>query len=629
MTAQSLLAYAYWIALVPLAASLLILFFRKFLGLQGAWVGVLAMTYALVHASLIAGGIFTGAITLPGEGLQGHFFESFFTWFSVGSFDFRLGLLIDGVSSLVMVAVTLVSLMVQVYSIAYMHDHPRFGRYFAYINFFTFAMLILVMANELLQFFIGWELMGLCSYLLISFDFEKKEAAAAGVKAFLTTRIGDLGFYLALLVIFNFLGTFNIPLLHQNVTSVPRSYPEWVTLAVPLLLFCGAMGKSAQGPLYVWLPDAMQGPTPASALIHAATMVAAGVYMVARVFFFFEASPFAMDVVAWVGTATAVYAAVLGMVNSDIKRVLAFSTVSQLGLMMAALGCGGYEAGLFHLVTHAAFKSLLFLCAGSVIHGMHTNDMWKMGGLRTQMPVTAFAYFIGTLAITGCPGLSGFFSKDEILAAAYEHNPVIFGLLVLAALMTSFYMFRSLFLTFAGVPRDRDRFQHAHESPALILGPLLVLATMSAVTGFGLWYQGNLGHWVHWGAPAEEANGHNSIVFYASVSVFVVGAASAWWIYLSRPPKYAAFASLARKNFNVVDETLVGLFDRVGNGLSVLSSFFDGRFIDRVLVDGEGDIANWLGRGVRRLQSGLAQSYLFWMIVGLGAMLVYIANCFK
>jgi NADH-quinone oxidoreductase subunit L len=315
---------------------------------------------------------------------------------------------------MMLVVVTLVSLLVQIYSISYMHDHPRFGRYFAYVSLFTFSMLVLVVANNMLQFFMGWELVGLCSYLLIGFDVERDAAAYASRKAFLTTRVGDLGFYIGLLIIFNFLGTFSIPSLFQNVTSL--NYPTWVLTAVPLLLFFGAMGKSAQIPLHVWLPDAMEGPTPASALIHAATMVAAGVYMVARVFFLFEAAPISLEVVAWVGVATAVIAATMGLVASDIKRVLAFSTVSQLGFMMTALGCGGYAAGMFHLTTHAAFKALLFLCAGSVIHAVHTNDMWKMGGLASKMPITAISYLIATLAIAGMPLTSGFYSKEEVLA---------------------------------------------------------------------------------------------------------------------------------------------------------------------------------------------------------------------
>ncbi|MCG3203556.1 MAG: NAD(P)H-quinone oxidoreductase subunit 2, chloroplastic [Elusimicrobia bacterium] len=663
MSGEVLLQHSYWIALAPLLAFVVILVLRNFVGLQGAWVGTVAMFYCFVHSLLIALGIFFERIHLPNTGLQGHFFESTYTWFSAGNFDFRVGLLIDGLSAMMLVVVTLVSFLVQLYSISYMHEHRRYGRYFAYVNLFTFSMLVLVLANDMLQFFIGWELVGLCSYLLIGFDFERDAAGYAGRKAFLTTKVGDLGMYLGLLIIFNYLGTFNIPLLHQNYQNMASlNYPGWVLLMVPLLLFFGAMGKSAQFPLHVWLPDAMEGPTPASALIHAATMVAAGVYMVARVFFLFEASPLAMDVVAWVGVATAVVAASMGLVSEDIKRVLAFSTVSQLGFMMVALGCGGYAAGMFHLTTHAAFKALLFLCAGSVIHAVHTNDMWKMGGLKTQMPITCAAYLVGTLAIAGFPFMSGFFSKEEVLAAAYNHNPLIFGLLSFAALLTSFYMFRSLFLTFFGLPRDKHLFQHAHESPLLMTIPLMVLALLSIFLGGTLYHDGNLARLISWGSHGAEQHHASHVVLYSSLSAFGLGFVGAFWVYLSKPPRYEFLQQkfalphkllsrrylidelylwfigniytpvttwFAKTDYDVVDQFIVDGFGRMGKRFSWVSDLFDGKFVDRVLVDGQSDLANWAGDKIRKVQSGLAQSYLFWMILGLGGMIVWISHNFK
>jgi NADH-quinone oxidoreductase subunit L len=550
-----------------------------------------------------------------------------------------------------------------------MHGHARYGRYFAYVNLFTFSMLVLVVANNLLQFFMGWELVGLCSYLLISFDFERDAAAYAGRKAFLTTKVGDLGLYLGLLIVFNYLGSFNIPQLHSNISSFSASYPSWVLVAIPVLLFCGAMGKSAQVPLHVWLPDAMEGPTPASALIHAATMVAAGVYMVARVYFMFEAAPLSMDMVAWVGVITAVFAASMGLVASDIKRVLAFSTVSQLGFMMAALGCGGYEAGMFHLTTHAAFKALLFLCAGSVIHAVHTNDMWQMGGLRTKMPITALTYFIATLAIAGCWPFAGFYSKEEILSAAYHHNIIIFGLLALAALMTSFYMFRSLFLTFAGDPRDKEKHHHAHESPLTMTGPLMILAVLSVGLGFFLWVHGNLSHWISWGVQetAEAAHGEahdasHKIVLLTSLLVFGLGLLGAAFIYLTKPSKdnflaqklaplhslishryyideiylffignvYHPLARLMAKiDYDFLDQRVVDGVGLSGKAFSWMGSLLDDKFVDKVLVDGNGVVVNWLGKGVRRLQSGLAQSYLFWMAIGLVSMFIWVSSHYK
>lgn len=664
-----LLQSSYWIPLAPLIAFVLIIMLRKWVGMDGAWIGVAAAFYGFIHSLLIWLNVYAHADALPGVGLQGHFFESSLTWFSVGDFSFQLGLLIDGLSSTMLVVVMLVSFLVQVYSLSYMHGHARFGRYFAYVNLFTFAMLVLVVANNLLQFYIGWELVGLCSYLLISFDYERDAAGYAGRKAFLTTKTGDLGMLIGLLIVFNYLGTMNIPLLHQNVSSLATSYPTWVITLVPILLFFGAMGKSAQVPLHVWLPDAMEGPTPASALIHAATMVAAGVYMVARVFFFFEASPLSMEVVAWVGVITAVFAASMGLVASDIKRVLAFSTVSQLGFMMAALGCGGYAAGMFHLTTHAAFKALLFLCAGSVIHAVHTNDMWQMGGLRTKMPITALTYFVATLAIAGCPPFAGFFSKEEVLAAAYKHNIIIFALLSFAALLTSFYMFRSLFLTFAGAPRDKDKFHHAHESPLTMTVPLMILGVLSAGLGFFLWYNHNVAHWISWG-PLEAAHGaaegHHDvghrIVLVVSLMVFGLGLAGAAWVYLTKPSKDNMLATalapvhrlllnrywideiylfliakiyhpvarlMAKVDYDILDQRIVDGVGLSGKGLSWLGRLLDDGFVDRYLVDGNGTIVSWLGRGVRRLQSGFAQSYLFWMAIGLVSMFVWVSSHYK
>ncbi|MFN0118715.1 MAG: NADH-quinone oxidoreductase subunit L [Elusimicrobiota bacterium] len=661
MSAAFLLENSYQIVFAPLLAFVLIIFFRKFLGLQGAWVGLVAMGYCFVHSLLIAVGIMKGSIVLPTEGLQGLFYEKYMTWFSVGNFDFRLGVLIDGLSSVMLVVVTFVSFLVQLYSISYMHDHKRFGRYFAYVNLFTFSMLILVVANDMLQFFIGWEMVGLCSYLLIGFDFERDAAAYAGRKAFLTTKVGDLGLYIALLTIFNYMGTFNIPALSENIKTMVSSYPTWVVVGVPLMLFFGAMGKSAQFPLHVWLPDAMEGPTPASALIHAATMVAAGVYMVARVFFLFEASHLTMEVVAWVGVITALVAASMGLVSRDIKRVLAFSTVSQLGFMMAALGCGGYVAGMFHLTTHAAFKALLFLCAGSVIHSVHTNDMWQMGGLRKKMPITSTCYLIGTLAIAGCPFLSGFYSKEEVLAVAHHHNPVIFALLALAALMTSFYMFRTWFLTFVGHPRDEEKFHHAHESPALMTIPLVLLAFLSVVLGYFLIHGGNIGKFIAWGEHGEAVH-HAPMILYISLAAFGFGLAMAGWIYMSKPPVYPFLGKqfsiphkfltdrwkideiylwaighiyhpisrfLAKIDYDILDQGVVDGIGRSGKITSVVSSFLDGKFVDKILIDGNGFIIDKLGSGMKKLQSGLIQSYLFWIVIGLGSMLVWIAQSFK
>jgi NADH-quinone oxidoreductase subunit L len=389
--------------------------------------------------------------------------------------------------------VGLVATMIQVFSIGYMHGDPRYSRFFAYLSLFCFSMLGLVLADNILALYIFWELVGLCSYLLIGFWFEKKSASDAAKKAFLTTRVGDVGMFLGLMITYWHVRAFDYDSIFRAVADGTFHGPALTAAGV--LLFCGAVGKSAQFPLHTWLPDAMEGPTPVSALIHAATMVAAGVYMVGRLYLLLTAE--ALAVVAVIGVITAVLAASIAIVQNDIKRVLAYSTISQLGYMMAGLGVGGYVAGLFHLITHACFKALLFLGSGSVIHAVHTQDLREMGGLKAKMPVTYRTFLAGTLAISGVPLFSGFFSKDAILASALARglgSPpflLIFLALWIAAGVTAFYMFRLVFLCFFGSPRDRKKFDHAHESPRVMTIPLTVLAVFAVVGGgtFGVnWF---------------------------------------------------------------------------------------------------------------------------------------------
>jgi NADH-quinone oxidoreductase subunit L len=480
-----MIEHAYLIPLIPFAASLIILFGAKEDPHSPLpWIGIGAMGLCLAMALSIFCGFAAGSIALP--------YEHNWQWFSfattVGGNSFAyampVGVLIDPATSVVLVVVTLVSLMVQIYSVSYMHDDTRYKRYFAFVSFFTAAMLGLVVSSNLLVTFMCWELMGVASYLLIGFWFERPGPTEAQKKAFMTTKLGDCGLYLALLLIFAKVGSFQLSQIYQFFNS--GYMPAAAATAAGIGILFGAMGKSAQFPLFIWLPDAMEGPTPGSALIHAATMVAAGILVVAKLYFVFEAAPIAMEAAAWIGLATAFLAAAMALVTYDIKRVLAFSTVSQLGFMMCALGCGGYTAGLFHLTTHAFFKALLFLGAGSVIHSVHTNDMRQMGGLSKKMPITFATMFIAVLAIAGFPGLAGYFSKDMILAAVWHHNQTMFWILLSAALMTAFYMSRLFFLTFWGDDRDHHKFAHAHESPALITGPLVVLAVFSAFAGYCL-----------------------------------------------------------------------------------------------------------------------------------------------
>jgi NADH-quinone oxidoreductase subunit L len=654
----ALLENAYWIPLLPLLAGALIIFFGRFLPLQGAWLGILAMAYGLVHSALLVKGIFAGDLTLPYEGLTGRFFETSATWFSTGLFRMEVGLLIDGMTVVMLLVVTLVSFLVQVYSLGYQHGKPRFGRYYAYLSLFTFSMLLLVLANNYLQFFIGWEIMGLCSYLLIGFEFERPAAAYASRKAFITTRVGDLGLTLGLLLIFSTVGTFNFAMIHREHVVTGLLSPA-VAGAIALLLFCGACGKSAQVPLHVWLPDAMEGPTPVSALIHAATMVAAGVYLVARSHFIFALSGVALATVAWVGCLTALIAASSALVANDIKKVLAYSTISQLGFMMLALGVGDVRAGIFHLTTHAFFKALLFLGAGSVIHAVHTNDIWQMGGLSRKMPLTFMTMACGTLAIIGFPFTSGFFSKEEILGAVHgSHQPVLFALAAFTAFLTAFYMCRLLFVVFLGDPKDPHKFSHAHESEASMTLPLGILAVFSLAAGFFLTYEGlwPFDRWV----PGEKAHHEGYTVLLVSLSVFGAGSVLAWSMYLRGAPDPARMAArwsgvyaclgrryldefylwiigrvyhpvsraLSRFDYDVLDQFIVDGFGWAATQISRLKRWFDDVVLDGVLVNGVGRVTGLLGSGLRLVQTGFAQFYLLVIASGLSLMVAWAVGVF-
>src|SRR6516164_6451506 len=415
------------------------------------------------------------------------FVGNYFTWMVAGPFRVDFALQVDQLTIVMVLTVTFVGTLIHIYSAGYMAHEGGYYRFFSYLNLFMFFMLTLVMAANLIVMFVGWEGVGLCSYLLIGFWFLKKSAADAGKKAFITTRIGDYGFTVGVLLTFATFGSIDFGTIFKSVASNPIS--ETTLTAISILLFTGAVGKSAQLPLYVWLPDAMEGPTPVSALIHAATMVTAGVYMVARMNPLFSRAPMAMLVVAIVGAITAFYSATIGLLQTDIKRVLAYSTVSQLGYMFLACGVGSYSAGIFHLMTHAFFKALLFLAAGSVIHAIGgEQDMRRMGGLSSKIKVTYWTMLTATLAISGAPLFAGFFSKDAILLAAYEREAGIHPLYLvglITALLTATYMFRLIFLTFHGKQRYDEHHVHVHESPWSMLGPLVILAVLSI---FGGWF---------------------------------------------------------------------------------------------------------------------------------------------
>ncbi|HKK20412.1 MAG TPA: NADH-quinone oxidoreductase subunit L, partial [candidate division Zixibacteria bacterium] len=435
---------------------------------------------------LISLGLFFQLKALPVEMRVMH--QVLFSWIPAGSFEVNIAYLLDPLSAVMILVVTGVGFLIHVYSIGYMSHEPGLGRYFAYLNLFTFAMLTLVLADNFLLMFVGWEGVGLCSYLLIGYWFEKKSAADAGKKAFIVNRIGDFGFLLGMFIIFWHIGSLDFLTVTKMAPHIFVAGGAVITTAC-LLLFLGATGKSAQIPLYIWLPDAMEGPTPVSALIHAATMVTAGVYMLARTNALFIMAPDALLVVAIIGAATALFAATIGLAQNDIKRVLAYSTVSQLGYMFLACGVASFTAGIFHLMTHAFFKALLFLGAGSVIHAMSDEqDMRHMGGLRKHVPVTFWTMLMATLAISGIPGFSGFFSKDEILWQSYSSpygGPIFWVIGFITAGLTAFYMFRLMYMTFFGKERMNDhQREHLHESPKVMTIPLIALAVLSVIGGW-------------------------------------------------------------------------------------------------------------------------------------------------
>ncbi len=465
------------IPLLPLIGFIIIGLFGK--KLSKSLVGIIGSGVVLA-AFAIALGIF---FQLTGQAEKSVTID-LFSWITAGKLSIPFSFLIDPLSSLFLLIITGVGFLIHLYSTGYMHDDEGFSRFFAYLNLFIFFMLLLVLGSNYVIMFVGWEGVGLCSYLLIGFWFKNTAYNNAAKKAFVMNRIGDLGFLLGIILIFVTFGSVSYHEVFEQAKNFTSGNP--VLVAITLLLFIGAMGKSAQLPLYTWLPDAMAGPTPVSALIHAATMVTAGIYMIARSNILYTLSPFSMEVVAIVGVCTALFAATIGLAQNDIKKVLAYSTVSQLGYMFLALGVGAYTGAVFHVMTHAFFKALLFLGAGSVIHAMSgEQDIRKMGGLKKYIPLTHATFLIGTLAIVGFPGFSGFFSKDEILAHAYEHNKLLWFLGVLGAAMTTFYMFRLYFLTFRNTFRGtHEQEHHLHESPKSMTIPLVVLAILSIVGGF-------------------------------------------------------------------------------------------------------------------------------------------------
>ena len=639
------------IVLAPLLGAILAGVFRKQVGRVGAQsFTILGVATSFVLSAWVLW-------QLVGQGAP-PFNENVYTWFQVGGIQAHVGFMVDKLTAMMMVVVTFVSLLVHIYTIGYMADDPGYQRFFSYISLFTFSMLMLVMSNNFLQLFFGWEAVGLVSYLLIGFWFKRPTAIFANLKAFLVNRVGDFGFILGIAGVLFWFGSLDYGIVFANAPTIAdATVPiftghEWsVPTVICLCLFVGAMGKSAQVPLHVWLPDSMEGPTPISALIHAATMVTAGIFMVARMSPLFELSQTALNFVLFIGATTAFWTGLIGIVQNDIKRVIAYSTLSQLGYMTVALGVSAYSAAVYHLMTHAFFKALLFLAAGSVIIGMHhEQDMRKMGGLKKYMPITYWTALIGTIALIAVPGTSGFFSKDALIEAVHESHltmaPYAYWCVLLGVFVTAFYSFRLVFMTFHGEERfHADEHHKPHESPWVVTVPLILLAIPSLVIGwltiqpvlFGDYF-GNaifvlpehdvLGH------VKEAFHGPAMFVLHAFTGVPVylaaAGVLAAWYLYIKRPELPGQIATRVSPLYKLLankfyfDEIYQAVFAGGSRGLGkALWRVGDVALIDGGMVNGSARVVGWMSGMLRQLQSGYLYHYAFAMIIGLSALLAW------
>ncbi len=672
--------YLRWIPLLPLIGAVIN-------GIGGYWIQKSAgknVVGAIACAMPLLGFVLAVRAFLQLMGLDASerlLLDSVFPWIHVGNLAVDVAFQIDPLSSVMILIITGVGGLIHIYSTAYMHEEPAFWRFFAYLNLFTFAMLTLVMGDNLLLMFVGWEGVGLCSYALIGFWYSEWANASAGSKAFIVNRVGDFGFMCATFLLFWSLAEAGHPtLLFREIAQhapLLENHVFWgmgtVTL-ITMLMFVGATGKSAQIPLYVWLPDAMAGPTPVSALIHAATMVTAGVYMIARLSVLFDMAPTTGAVIASVGAATAFFAATIGTTQFDIKKVLAYSTVSQLGFMFIAMGVGAYATGVFHLMTHAFFKACLFLGSGSVIHAMHhEQDMRKMGGLKKWMPYTYATYLLSTLAIAGIPPFSGFFSKDEILWKAFSSgHRIVWFVAVCAAAMTAFYMFRSVYMTFHGESRaDEHTKHHLHESPLAMTIPLMVLAALATFSGFlnvphalfgdarfDAWLAPVVQHGDH-GAHGAHGGGHHvEVIEYVLMALSVAVAAAGIWVARAmyetgtmKPDRlvYAFGGKLYRTVYNkyYVDEAYDATVIAGTMGMTRVSAWFDTNIVDGIVngsawvvrmlsqlyglfdhyvvdgaVNGVAVVTSVIGSRVRRLQTGHINAYLYVVVLAVVGMMV-------
>ena len=622
---MTMLSHAIFVLILPLVSAAIIALFLRRSGGAAAAVSTLTAAAIAVISVMLA--------------LHNERFTASTEWMRLGGLVISLGFKFDDLAALMLVIVGIVGLCVHVFSLGYMHDDSAKARYFGGLSIFMFSMLGIVFADNLFMMFIFWELVGFSSYVLINHWHEKQSAADASKKAFIANRVGDFGFLLGIVMGYWLNGTVSL----TELAAKGEAHTLVFSTLIPLFLFCGAVGKSAQVPLHVWLPDAMEGPTPVSALIHAATMVAAGIYMLCRINLLMV--PAALDVIMWTGTATALYAALCAITQSDIKKVLAYSTLSQLGFMVAAFGLGslssthlhgteahtvviaaGVGAAMFHLTTHAFFKALMFLGSGSVIHGCHhEQDIFKMGGLRTRMPLTFWTFTIGVAAIIGFPYLAGFFSKDAILYLAFEKNSSVFALLALTAVLTSLYMVRLWKLTFLGAPRS-DHASHAHEGGLTLTLPLVLLAVLSLVAGYTAFYP-NVFSDVFDHIPEAHGSDH-TIIFITSLGVMAVGASIGYFFYKSTPTDTLAdkvpglFAALSAFK-NAFDGAYDYYVAKIQQRFALFVNFFEQIFLAGLIVRGLAGFVGLCGLGARALHVGNLNAYVYWFLFGLAALWLF------
>ncbi len=585
---------------------------------------------SFISIGAVAAGFILSVLFVQANGMQ-FCGETSTNWLSIGGLQIDFGLKLDALSMMMLLVVTGVGGLIHIYSYGYMHEDDSMARFFACLSLFTFSMLGIVLANNFVMMFIFWELVGVSSYLLIGFWFEKPSAGDAAKKAFITNRLGDFGFLFGILMVWGLLGSLSFGALQSIMAANPAALGCCATLA-GLLIFCGCMGKSAQFPLHVWLPDAMEGPTPVSALIHAATMVAAGVYMLCRTLFLFN--PASLHIIAYIGGFTALLAALMAVQQNDIKRIIAYSTLSQLGYMVMTVGLNGPTPAMFHLTTHAFFKALLFLAAGSVIIGMHhEQDIWQMGNLRKKMPVTFLTFTIGTLALCGVPPFSGFYSKDAILAQALaQHNYILFGVGVFVAALTTFYTFRLFFVVFMGKEKS-EAASHAHESPLVMTLPLIALAVFSFAGGFiGISnnYGSQLAHehemLTVWQQALEPLG--NKFAMFCGLGAVLVGFLLAKSLYGNAatdplPAKLGGLAT-AMKNKFYFDELYEATFIRAHDFLAAVADWIDRWVLEGAIIGAIRGGTDLSGRALRLAQTGNLQTYAFLFVLGVALLLYFV-----